>query len=350
MIVPLRLLMLLSVVALLACGETKQSSADQDSSKKEKAPATPLDTPKIPVLLDTDANNELDDQHAIAYLLFNSDVFDVVGLTVNRTRSGGTIEEQVEEAARVMKLCKADGLVPLLSGADGSFEEIEGQIGQPEFDGHAAVDFIISEAKKERDQPLVLLPVGKLTNIALALKKAPEIAEKVRIVWLGSNYPEPGEYNQDNDTAAMSYILRTDVPFEMVTVRYGKPSGTDAVRATPDEINTRMAGKGPQVSPPVIGRHGDPVSHFGAYSINLFSHIDLHGDPPARALFDMAAVAIVKNPSWAQFTEIPAPKLVNNTWIEQAENSRMMGLWENFDQDKIMEDFYRSMDAYVLVK
>ena len=36
---------------------------------------------KIPVIFDTDANNELDDQHALAYLLFNADVFDIKGIT-----------------------------------------------------------------------------------------------------------------------------------------------------------------------------------------------------------------------------------------------------------------------------
>ena len=74
--------------------------------------------------------------------------------------------------------------------------------------------------------------IGKLTNIALALKKAPSIAQKVRIVWLGTNYPEPGEYNFDNDIPALDPLLESEVAFEMVMVRYGKPSGTDAVKAS----------------------------------------------------------------------------------------------------------------------
>jgi hypothetical protein len=60
---------------------------------------------KIRVILDTDANNELDDQHAIAYLLFNGQVFDVEGITVNRTRNGGDIQAQYAEALRVVQLC-----------------------------------------------------------------------------------------------------------------------------------------------------------------------------------------------------------------------------------------------------
>ena len=44
------------------------------------------DNSKIPVIFDTDANNEVDDQHALAYLLFNGDHFKVEGVTVNATR------------------------------------------------------------------------------------------------------------------------------------------------------------------------------------------------------------------------------------------------------------------------
>ena len=49
----------------------------------------------------------------------------------------------------------------------------------------------------------------------------------------------------------------------------------------------------------MTGRHGGAFTNFGDYSVDLFEHIDLYGDPPSRALFDMAAVAIVKNPAWA---------------------------------------------------
>ena len=300
---------------------------------------------KIRVILDTDANNELDDQHAIAYLLFNGGVFDVEGITVNRTHNGGGIDDHVAEARRVVALCGLEGRIPILSGADQSFDDIKGKLDQPDFDGAEAVDFIIGRAKADDPRKLVLLPVGKLTNIALALAKEPSIIPKVRVVWLGSNYPDPGEYNQVNDEPSLNYILDTGVEFEIVLVRYGKPSGTDAVRVTPEEIRAKTAGKGPRVSP-VTGRHGAAFDCFGDYAINLFEHIDLHGDPPSRALFDMAAVAIVKNPQWATARLIPAPILRERRWHDRPDNPRKIVLWEHFDRDAIMADFYASINDY----
>src|SRR5690606_21978650 len=149
-----------------------------------------------------------DDQHAIAYLLFNGDVFGVEGITVNRTRGGGDGRQHRMDAERVVSLAGLRGRSPVHTGADGSFEEIRKTLDRPDFDGAEAVNFIIERARAGGDRrSLVLLPVGKLTNIALALEKAPDIAPRVRIVWLGSNYPEPGEYNQENDEPALAYLL-----------------------------------------------------------------------------------------------------------------------------------------------
>jgi len=188
-----------------------------------------------------------------------------------------------------------------------------------------------------------------LTNVALALKKDPSISNNIRLVWLGSNYPEPGEYNLENDIPAMNYLLKSNIHFEMVTVRYGKPTGTDAVRVTKEEATRIMAGLGPQITEPVTGRHGGVFYNFGDYSVNLFKHIQYYGNPPSRALFDMAAVAIVKNPEWASSHSISCPLMVNKQWVEQPNNTRNIIIWENFDREKVFSDFYFTLKNYVLV-
>ncbi|MFL5617508.1 MAG: nucleoside hydrolase [Gemmatimonadaceae bacterium] len=313
-------------------------------------PRTPVNAQSLTrVLLDTDANNELDDQHALAYMLFSGDAFDVEAITVNRTRGGGDVAMHAAEAERVITLAGLRRVFPVFRGANGSFAEIAPHVGESDFDGAAAVKEIIKQAKAP-GSPLTLVPVGKLTNIALALRKDPSIASKVRIVWLGSNYPEPGEYNQENDEGALQYVLDANVPFEIALVRYGTPTGTDHVRVTREEIRARMPGKGPRIRVPVIGRHGGRFDTFGDYSVNLFDNITLSGTPPSRALYDMAAVAIVKHPAWAKARTIPAPKLENGKWVERPDNARTITLWENFDRDAILNDFYATMDRPVLAR
>ena len=333
-----------SIFAFLSCVIFFVACNSEPKKMEEEAPGLEETDQRIPVIIDTDANNEIDDQHAMAYLFFNDRTFNTIGVTVNATFNGGDIEGHLAEAQRVMQLCNVTNSVPLLKGANNDFEEIKDDLSQESFDGQPAVDFIIEEARKERNQKLVLIPIGKLTNIALALAKAPDIKERIKIVWLGSNYPEKGEYNQENDIPSVNFVLSQDVPFEMVTVRYGQPSGSDAVRATPQDIAEKMAGAGPNVSP-VEGRHGGSFTKFGDYAYNLFTKIDLHGDPPSRALFDVVAVAILKNTSWGASKTIPAPVLVNEEWEEQPENKRKIVVWENFDDTAILEDFYSTMNS-----
>lgn len=325
----LRLLLILVVcVGLLACQSTKEQEKNA----------------KIKILIDTDANNELDDQHALAYAFLNEETFDVVGVTVNNTRNGNGIQGQYDEAERIMKLFDVAGKIPLLNGAVASYEEIVSTINEKDFDGHEAVDFIIEEAMKVQDEKLVLVPVGKLTNIALAFLKEPKIIDKVRVVWLGANYPQPGEYNLVNDITSVNPVIESGAPFEMVTVRYGQPSGSDAVRITPQQVANNLKGKGPVSKHTITGRHGGEFNNFGEYSADLFAHIDLHGNPPSRAMFDMVALAIIKNKNWGEAKEIPAPKLVGEGWEERPENSTKIIVWENFNGDAIIGDLFDLME------
>ena len=69
-------------IQLYSCGEKKNETSSEDPIAAKITPS------KIKVIYDTDANNELDDQHAQAYLLFNKETFDVRGITVNATFNG----------------------------------------------------------------------------------------------------------------------------------------------------------------------------------------------------------------------------------------------------------------------
>jgi purine nucleosidase len=305
---------------------------------------------KVRILLDTDANNEIDDQHAIAYMLLSGDVFLVEGLTVNRTNNGGDIEAQALEAERVVGLCNMHPALSVTRGASSSFGEIVSRIDKPRFDGSDAVNLIIQRAEAYDGQKLVLLAIGKLTNVALALKKRPDIVDKVKLVWLGSNYPKPGEYNLEADPESLNFVLDCAVEFELAVVRYGAQSGTSAVRVTLEDVAARLRGQGPTAKSPITGRHGGNFTHFGDYSINLLSNVDLYYDPPSRALYDMAATAILKNPDWAEARTIPAPTLENGIWRERPDNSRKVVIRENFNHKIIVDDFYRTICNYQLAE
>ena len=109
-----------------------------------------------------------------------------------------------------------------------------------------------------------------------------------------------------------------------------------------------MPGLGPKISNPIIGRYGGEFYTFGDYSVNLFENYE-GGIHKTRPLFDMAAVAIVKNSTGLK-NVISAPELNDGLWTDNPKNSRKIVIWENFDKSEIMNDFYESMENYNLAK
>jgi len=306
------------------------------------AAQSPAPEPPTRVLIDTDANNELDDQHALAYALLSGEAFRVEGITVNRTDNGGDVAAQMQEARRVVRLTGLGGQMPLRRGASGTYDDIAPTVDRSDFDGAEAVNLIIERAHAETDRPLVVIAIGKLTNVALALEKDPSIAEEIRVVWLGSNFPESGEYNLENDPSAVNPVIDSGVPFEIAVVRYGRSTGTHAVQTFESEIRAVMPGLGPEVASPVTGRHGGRHTTFGDYSVALFDHID----PDARALYDVAAVSVVKNPSWATRRPVGAYRLADGEWVEQ-ESGPGLVIWELFYGPKILQDVFDTLRSPV---
>lgn len=293
----------------------------------------------IHVLIDTDANNELDDQHALAYALLNQADFNVVGVTVNNTPNGGGIEGQYREAERVMRLCDRFEGVPLLRGVEANIAEVLPDLKKSKHDGFEAVDFIVQSAHDDRTQKLVVVAIGKLTNVALALAKSPDIAQHIRLVWLGSNYPYPGEYNLWSDPDSVNFVIDTKVDFEIVTVRYRETTGATAVSVDGAEIVERMSGQGKRVSP-IEGRHGGKFTTFGDYSVSLFEQVNLS----RRPLFDVVALAVVKTPSWGNYREITGKRLDGTQWVDDPDSKRVIGLWEEFNKQAILEDFFSTFE------
>lgn len=325
----LRLFLCSTLLLLGACSAEESDDAPMPSSS--------ADGPTR-VIIDSDANNELDDQHAIAYALLSGEAFHVEGITVNRTDNGGDIDAQAAEARRVVRLTGLEDEVPVVKGASGSYRDITPHVDESSFDGSEAVDFIIEQAHASEEGPLVIIPIGKLTNVALALEKAPSIASEIRVVWLGSNFPIAGEYNLENDPSAVNPVIGSDAPFEIAVVRYSRSSGTAAVQTFQPEIHERMPGVGPEVEEPVTGRHGGTHTTFGDYSVALFDHVDQH----ARALYDVAAVAAVKNPDWAVRKTVGPYRLKDGEWIQQEKGDDLV-IWELFYTSKILDDFFTTM-------
>lgn len=169
-------------------------------TEKYKVP----DNKKIRVIIDTDAGCEADDQYAIAHSLMTQK-FIVRGITAEHFGAefdGKSEQKSYEEVQNVLRLMGREE-IPVYHGHPQAITD-EKEISDAE-----AVDFIISEAKSESHYPLFVFCQGAVTNVACALIKAPEIAEKMTVISIiGGAYPEGSwEFNLTNDWRAANILF-----------------------------------------------------------------------------------------------------------------------------------------------
>ncbi|MBQ1211835.1 MAG: nucleoside hydrolase [Clostridia bacterium] len=172
-------------------------------------------TGKIDVVLDTDTFNEIDDQFALAYLLRSTEKLNTKAIYAapffnqHSTSPADGMERSYEEIKKVLALMNED--LPVFKGSDKYLPDERTAVDSP------AADDLIARAKLySPENPLYVVAIGAITNVASALIKAPEITENIVIVWLGGNsrqYHDTKEFNMMQDVAAARVVMSSAAPF-----------------------------------------------------------------------------------------------------------------------------------------
>ena len=207
------------------------------------------------VVLDCDPGH--DDAMAIL-LAAASPALELVGIT---TVAGNQTLDKVTLNAR--RVCSVAGItsVPIAAGADRPLRrqpivagDIHGASGldgvdwqEPAvgLDPRPAVDLILEAAEAG---PLTLIAVGPLTNVALALERAPGIGrslERISImggaIGLGNRTPS-AEFNIHVDPEAAEVVFASGVPITLVPLEVTHLAlATDAVLRRIDELGSPVA-------------------------------------------------------------------------------------------------------------
>jgi purine nucleosidase len=255
------------------------------------------------MILDVDTG--VDDAMAILYALARPGI----RLEALTTTFGNTdVETATENTLRILELAgRAD--IPVARGVGRSLlkpyvkaaDHVHGRNGLGEVElpaprakatGEHAADLIIRMAK-ENPGAITLCPVGPITNVALALAKAPEIAGLLKeIVVMGSTVFHPGiqgipspmaDANFWNDPEAAQIVLRSGARITLVgmdvtmTVLLTKPM-RDAIADG--------------------GRVGAAMMRIAEFYVN--SYATMYPGIAGCGLHDPLAVAIAEDPSLAR--------------------------------------------------
>ncbi len=205
------------------------------------------------VILDCDPGH--DDALAIV-LACAAEEIELLGITT--VAGNQTVDKTTRNALRVLTLIGME--VPVARGAERPLirelitaPEVHGESGldgaelpEPAFGPREehAVEFIV-RAIRGSSAPVTLIPTGPLTNVALALRLAPDIARRIeRIVLMGgaareSNVTPAAEFNIYVDPEAAHIVFTSGIPITMVGLDV-----TNRALFTPEEI-AQLARGGP---------------------------------------------------------------------------------------------------------
>lgn len=282
------------------------------------------DYKKIRVIVDTDAACEADDPFAIVHALLSPKLI-VKGIVAEHFGEEGSVERSYAEIETILEAM--DMKVPVYIGQKAAMDRDE-EVSE-------AVRFIIEEAKKADDKPLFILCQGAITNVAVALKICPEIADKFTVIWIGTHGEAPRkapfrEFNAGNDIAAANFVLQSSAPLWLV------PS---LVYTT---INIGIAEIQRRIKPcGKIGQH--LFRNLVDYNISKFAGWT-QGE--SWSLGDSPAIAIAINPGCGHYKEAKAPHIAPDTSSEVLEEAREVRIYTDVDSRYVLEDFICKLEAF----
>ena len=337
---------------------------------------------QVRVVIDTDAANEIDDQFALAWALLSQDILKIEGLYaapysfgiyregliktrdllddaqpvplelerfvgwIERLSAQGRrpedlvfctpeegMEESYQEILKVTKKMNMTGDVPVFRGSRHYLASYDAPIESD------AVDHLIERARA-RSEPLYVIAIGVPTNVASALLKAPDIAERIVVLWT-AGYPSStpvynASFNMEQDMLASKLLFDSGVPLVYLPGFY---LGAQ-LRLSLAEMTTYFQGKG----------------EIGDYLYYLYENNPLY---PQRGLeghfgrtwviWDLINIAWLLNPDWVPSHLLPTPSLGDDQfWHSDGKNAYPMREAYEIDRDSIFRDLYRKLGAFAL--
>lgn len=289
----------------------------------------------IHVVIDSDTYNEIDDQMAIAWAYLHPERIDLQAVYaapftnhffgkenshtyVENPAQGMSLSE--EEIHRVFeKLPHRHALPGIFKGATRYLTESDTPECSP------AVADLISRARKA-SQTLQVLCIAAPTNIASALLFAPDIIEKIHVIWLGGNsydWRDNQEFNLMQDVAASRVLFDSGVALTQIPC-FGV---TNCMATSVPEMQFYFANS----------------SRIGDYFAEIAPRCPWIGFASRKVIWDITTVGYVLNSTWYTCEYHPAP-LINDDLRWSFDNRRhLIRVVKFIERDNLFKDLFRKI-------
>jgi inosine-uridine nucleoside N-ribohydrolase len=286
-------------------------------------------TGPVSIVLDTDTYNEIDDQFAVVYSLLSDNVRveAIHAAPFFNSRSNGPGDGMRKSYQEILRLLSrmdhpSEGFVH--HGAD-RYLRPEGQADTPV--RSEATDDLIARAMRPRDEPLYVVAIGAITNVASAILLEPEIVERIVVVWLGGHpqyWPHTREFNLHQDVPAAQVVFGCGVPVVQIPCK----NVAEHLRTTLPEMATYVKGRGA----------------IGDYLYQIFEEYFEDHYARSKVLWDISTIAYLTNPDWVPTEVRPSPVLLDGSiWGPQDPSRHLFRVAVDLNRDLVFGDLFRRL-------
>ena len=279
----------------------------------------------VAMVLDTDTYNEIDDQFALAYALLSPEsvaVQAVYAAPFFNSRSDGPadgMEKSYAEIHRVMDRLSLKTLPPVHRGSVDYLSDRD----TPQ-ESEAAQDLVARA--RAASEPLYVVAIGAITNVASALLMDPGIADRIVVVWLG------GHSLGWKDT--LEFNLKQDIPAAQVVFDSGAP----LIHVPCMGVTTHLATTLPELEHYLKGK-----SSIGDYLVEIVSGYSNDSYGWSKVIWDVATIAWLINPAWVPTNLVHSPIVTTEGTWSFDESRHLIRSATYVNRDPIFADLFRTL-------
>lgn len=281
---------------------------------------------KISIVLDTDTYNEIDDQFAVVYSLLATEKINVDAFyaapffnSLSSSPKDG-MEKSYHEILKIRKLMNRD-YIPVYKGSETYLPDAETPVKSD-----AARDLVKRAMATDPSNPLYVVAIGAITNVASAILMEPRIIERIVVVWLGGNalhWNHTYEFNLQQDLHASRTLFDCGVPLILMPCA-----------GVISHLHTTLSEIRDYVKP-----HGE----IGEYLYETF--LNCHDDHFAysRVIWDISVIAWLIEPEWVPTALIHSPRISEDCRWSQDHSRHFIRCATYINRDSVFKDLFERL-------
>jgi len=283
------------------------------------------------MVLDTDTFNEVDDQFAVAHALLSPESMSVEAIYAapyykkNISGPGEGMELSYQEILRLLQRLniEAEGLAHRGSAAFMADETTPVR--------SAAADDLIERALRggPEDEPLYVVAIGAITNVASAILLEPAIIDRIVVIWLGGNalyWPAAREFNLSGDPHGARVLFDCGVPLLQLPCW---PVVSHLLTNVPE-----------------LERYVEPCGAIGAFLTERVKDYAAEHKGWGKEIWDLAATAYLVNPDWVETVLVHSPILTTEERWSVDQRRHFIRTATRIKRDPIFRDFFDKLAAF----